>query len=127
MFNDRRDAGIRLARELEEFKDRKDVIILALPRGGVVVAYEIARALHVPLDVFVVRKLGFPGRPELAIGAVWNGSCRPESGSAVDAAGFKSISRPRVGGGERGDPQACRSLPRRKEIAGAERQGRYPG
>jgi predicted phosphoribosyltransferase len=70
MFNDRRDAGIRLARELEEFKDRKDVIILALPRGGVVVAYEIARALHVPLDVFVVRKLGFPGRPELAIGAV---------------------------------------------------------
>jgi predicted phosphoribosyltransferase len=70
LFDDRRDAGIRLARELEEFKDRKDVIILALPRGGVVVAYEIARALHVPLDVFVVRKLGFPGRPELAIGAV---------------------------------------------------------
>ncbi len=70
MFDDRRDAGIRLARELEEFKDRKDVIILALPRGGVVVAYEIERALHVPLNVFVVRKLGFPERPELAIGAV---------------------------------------------------------
>ena len=70
MFDDRRDAGIRLARELKEFKERKDVIVLALPRGGVVVAHEIARALRVPLDVFVVRKLGFPGRPELAIGAV---------------------------------------------------------
>jgi len=67
MFGDRRDAGIRLARELGEFKDRKDAIILALPRGVVVVAYEIAHALHVPLDAFVVRKLGFPGRPELAL------------------------------------------------------------
>jgi len=70
MFTDRRDAGIRLARKLKEYKDRSDVLILALPRGGVVVGYEIAHALHVPLDVFVVRKLGFPGRPELAAGAV---------------------------------------------------------
>ena len=77
MFDNRRDAGIRLARELEEFKDRKYVILLALPRGGVAVGYEIAHALHVPLDVFVVRKVGFPGRPELAAGAV------SETGTAV--------------------------------------------
>jgi len=70
MFKDRREAGIRLSARLLQYKDRLDVLVLALPRGGVVTAYEIARALHVPLDVVIVRKLGFPGRPELAVGAV---------------------------------------------------------
>jgi len=70
MFKDRREAGIRLSARLLQYKDRLDVLVLALPRGGVVTACEIARALHVPLDVVIVRKLGFPGRPELAVGAV---------------------------------------------------------
>jgi len=68
MFKDRREAGGRLSARLLQYKDRLDVLVLALPRGGVVTAYEIARALHVPLDVVIVRKLGFPGRPELAVG-----------------------------------------------------------
>lgn len=70
VFSDRNEAGAKLAGKLQEFKDRRDALLLALPRGGVVVGYEIALRLHVPLDVFVTRKLGFPGRPELAIGAV---------------------------------------------------------
>lgn len=69
MFSDRRDAGRRLARELRALADR-DVVVLGLPRGGVPVAYEVARALHAPLDVIVVRKLGVPGQPELAMGAI---------------------------------------------------------
>jgi len=70
MFKDRIEAGSRLAARLHQYKDRRDVIVLALPRGGVVIGYEIARALHVPLDVLIVRKIGFPGQPELAVGAV---------------------------------------------------------
>ncbi len=76
-FSDRYQAGALLAGRLQEFKDRADVLVLALPRGGVVVGYEIARHLHVPLDVFVTRKLGFPGQPELALGAV------SETGSVI--------------------------------------------
>ena len=75
-FTDRRDAGIALAERLQEYKDRDDVIVLALPRGGVPVAYEVARALHVPLDVFLVRKLGLPGHRELAMGAIASGGVR---------------------------------------------------
>jgi predicted phosphoribosyltransferase len=70
MFKDRSEAGIRLSARLLQYKNRPDVLVLALPRGGVVTAYEIARTLHVPLDVVIVRKLGFPGRPELAVGAI---------------------------------------------------------
>ena len=69
-FLDRRDAGERLARRLNAYRARADVIVLALPRGGVPVAYEVARALSAPLDVFVVRKLGVPGQEELAMGAI---------------------------------------------------------
>jgi predicted phosphoribosyltransferase len=72
-FADRRDAGIILARQLQRFADRNDVVVLALPRGGVPVAYEVARRLGAPLDVFVVRKLGLPGNPELAMGAIASG------------------------------------------------------
>jgi predicted phosphoribosyltransferase len=72
-FRDRRHAGLVLAEHLREYADRNDVIVLALPRGGVPVAYEVAIALHLPLDVFVVRKLGVPGCPELAMGAIASG------------------------------------------------------
>lgn len=69
-FTDRVAAGRELADLLEEYKRRPDVLVLGLPRGGVPVAFEIAQSLHAPLDVMVVRKLGAPGQPELAIGAV---------------------------------------------------------
>src|SRR6187397_3323997 len=73
VFRDRADAGRILAAELAGYAGRSDVIVLALPRGGVPVAYEVARALGVPLDVFTVRKLGVPGHPELAMGAIASG------------------------------------------------------
>jgi predicted phosphoribosyltransferase len=73
LFRDRREAGRRLAERLAAYANRPDVLMLALPRGGVPVAYEVARALGAPLDVFVVRKLGVPGYEELAMGAVATG------------------------------------------------------
>lgn len=72
IFRDRRDAGRRLAAALERFRDEKPVV-LALPRGGVPVGYEIARALGAPLEIMVARKLGAPGQPELGLGAVVDG------------------------------------------------------
>jgi putative phosphoribosyl transferase len=75
-FQDRTQAGQLLSRRLEIYADRADVIVLALPRGGVPVAYEVARALRVPLDVFLVRKLGVPGQEELAMGAIAMGGIR---------------------------------------------------
>jgi putative phosphoribosyl transferase len=75
-FRNRRDAGRRLAQELLHYANRSDAIVLALPRGGVPVAYEVALALNVPLDVFIVRKLGLPGQEELAIGAIASGGIR---------------------------------------------------
>ena len=69
-FGNRREAGQLLARQLNRYNDRPDVIVLALPRGGVPVGYEVAQALNAPLDVFVVRKLGVPWQPELAMGAI---------------------------------------------------------
>jgi putative phosphoribosyl transferase len=73
IFATRREAGERLATKLTSYANRADVLILALPRGGVPVAYEVARALHAPLDVFIVRKLGVPGYEELAMGAIATG------------------------------------------------------
>jgi putative phosphoribosyl transferase len=70
LFHDRRDAGRQLATRLENLKGRADVVVLGIPRGGVVVADEIARALEAPLDVFVTHKIGAPFNPELAVGAV---------------------------------------------------------
>lgn len=75
-FRNRRDAGRRLAAELRTYANRSDVIVLALPRGGVPVGYEVATALDVPLDVFVVRKLGLPWHDELAMGALASGGVR---------------------------------------------------
>jgi putative phosphoribosyl transferase len=75
-FADRRDAGRALAAELRAYAGRPDVLVLALPRGGVPVAYQIAEALAAPLDLFLVRKLGTPGHEELAMGALASGGVR---------------------------------------------------
>lgn len=75
-FANRVEAGRLLAERLKNFADRSDVIILALPRGGVPVAFEIAQTLHVALDIFLVRKLGVPGHRELAMGAIATGGVR---------------------------------------------------
>src|ERR671931_2579108 len=82
-FRDRTEAGRRLAGKLRAYAGRPDVIVLALPRGGVPVAYEIAEALGAPLDVFVVRKLVMPGHPEFAIGAIASGGVRVLNDDAV--------------------------------------------
>src|SRR5256885_1997082 len=73
LFRDRHHAGQMLAELLRQYANRDDVIVLALPRGGVPVAFEVAQALHAPLDVFLVRKLGLPGQEELAMGAIASG------------------------------------------------------
>ena len=70
LFADRADAGRQLAAGLAEYAGQENVIVLALPRGGVPIAFEVAASLNVPLDVYVVRKLGVPGREELAMGAL---------------------------------------------------------
>src|SRR5580704_5774389 len=75
-FRNRTEAGRVLAAKLAGYAGRSDVLVLAVPRGGVPVAFEIARALHAPLDVFLVRKLGVPGHPELAFGAIATGGVR---------------------------------------------------
>jgi putative phosphoribosyl transferase len=75
-FQDRTDAGRLLAKKLSHYADRKDVLILGMPRGGVPVAFEVAKSLRVPLDVFIVRKLGVPGHEELAMGAIASGGIR---------------------------------------------------
>ena len=75
-FRDRREAGRVLAEKLAHYRGRPDLLVLALPRGGVAVAFEVAHALQAPLDVFVVRKLGFPGHEEYAMGAIASGGVR---------------------------------------------------
>jgi putative phosphoribosyl transferase len=93
-FADRRQAGQVLAAQLARYRDDPDVVVLGLPRGGVPVAFEVAQALHAPLDVFIVRKLGLPGHEEFAMGAIATGGVmvmNPEveafqvSQAAVDA------------------------------------------
>jgi putative phosphoribosyl transferase len=76
IYRDRRDAGRQLALKLKHYADDSSVLVLALPRGGVPVAYEVAAALHVPWDIFLVRKLGVPDQPELAMGAIASGGIR---------------------------------------------------
>src|ERR687891_22836 len=76
IYRDRTEAGKKLAEHLKEYANRQDVLVLALPRGGVPVAFEVANALNAPLDVFLVRKLGVPGHEELAMGAIATGGVR---------------------------------------------------
>ena len=87
-FQDRREAGRVLADHLREFAHDKNVLVLALPRGGVPVAFEIARGLELPLDVFIVRKLGVPGYEELAMGAIASGGVRVLNEEVVDRLGI---------------------------------------
>lgn len=87
-FRDRQEAGRFLARELSAYADRSDVLVLALPRGGVPVAYEVAQALQAPLDIFLVRKLGVPGHEELAMGAVATGGVRVLNRDVVEPLGI---------------------------------------
>jgi len=105
-FEDRKDAGRQLAERLTRYKD-ENVIILALPRGGVPVGYEIAGALAAPLDIFIARKLGAPGRRELGIGAVAQGKVRVLNERTIQALGVRDEYIERVAA---------------KEIAGIERR-----
>lgn len=83
-FLDRHQAGKILAKQLKEYAHRDDVLVLALPRGGVPVAYEVAKTLGVPLDVFIVRKLGLPGHEEFAMGAIATGGIITVNQAVVD-------------------------------------------
>lgn len=85
LFRDRIDAGRQLAKKLTRYFGHSDVLVLALPRGGVPVAYPVAKALQAPLDVFLVRKLGLPGQEELAIGAIASGDVRVLNNDVVKA------------------------------------------
>jgi putative phosphoribosyl transferase len=87
-FRDRTEAGRRLAEVLAPYAGRPNLLVLALPRGGVPVGYEVARALHAPLDVMLVRKLGVPGHEELAMGAIASGGVRIVSQDVVSMLGI---------------------------------------
>jgi putative phosphoribosyl transferase len=114
-YRDRADAGRWLAQALRHYAGRSDVLVLGLPRGGIPVAAEIAARLHAPLDAFLVRKLGFPGRKELAMGAVASG-------------GLRVLNRDIIGDGGVSDEQLEAETRRQKaELAAREtyyRQGR---
>jgi predicted phosphoribosyltransferase len=112
-FAHRREAGIELARHLSHYKDRDDVTVLALPRGGVPVAYEVARALRAPLDVFLVRKLGVPGYRELAMGAIASGGVRVLN---EDVVGWYGIS-----------PAVIESVARDEQVELDRREREYRG
>lgn len=84
IYRDRIEAGKHLATKLSSYRDSHDVIVLALPRGGVPVAYEVAKTLRAPLDVFLVRKLGVPGHGELAMGAIATGGIRVLNDDVLD-------------------------------------------
>jgi putative phosphoribosyl transferase len=88
IFDDRIHAGRELATRLSDYANRDDVLVLALPRGGVPVAFEVAQALRVPLDVFLVRKLGVPWHEELAMGAIASGGVRVLNGEIVRGYGI---------------------------------------
>jgi putative phosphoribosyl transferase len=90
IFQDRREAGRVLAEALLGYANRPSVIVLGLPRGGVPVAYEVARALHGPFDVFLVRKLGLPGQEELAMGAIASGGVCVLNDDVVSALGLSN-------------------------------------
>jgi len=87
-FRDRADAGRQLAALLAEYEKRDDVVVLALPRGGVPVGHEVAARLGAPLEAFPVRKLGLPGHEELAIGAIAPGGVRVVNAAVAEAVGF---------------------------------------
>ncbi len=88
VFKDREEAGRKLAQELSDYQAKDNVIVLGLPRGGVPIAYKVAQFLNVPLDVFLVRKLGLPGQPELAMGAIASGDVKVMNNSVLRRSGI---------------------------------------
>lgn len=115
LFRDRADAGRALAERLAAYVGRTDVVVLALPRGGVPVGFEVARALRAPLDVFVVRKLGVPGHEELAMGAIGSGDVRVLNEDVVRALKIPDEIVAQVAAAER------RELERRERLYRGER------
>src|SRR3954462_15707229 len=102
-FRNRAEAGRMLAELLRPYAGRDDVVVRALPRGGVPVAYEVARALGAPLDVFLVRKLGVPGHEELALGAIAPGGARRPNADVVRGLGIPPDIIDRVAAPERAE------------------------
>lgn len=96
IFRDREQAGQRLAQELAAYRQNRDVVVLGLPRGGVPVAYQVARSLAVRLDVFIVRKLGVPDHPEYAMGALASGGVRVLSDEVIETLGISRADVERV-------------------------------
>jgi predicted phosphoribosyltransferase len=113
VFANRREAGRELARLLTGLAPARDAVVLALPRGGVPVAYEIARALNAPLDVFLVRKLGTPGHQELAMGAIASGGIRVLNDEVVQALGVR--------------PDQIEAVARREQVELERRAASYRG
>jgi putative phosphoribosyl transferase len=101
IFTNREDAGQQLASRLLRYAHRDDVIVLGIPRGGVPVAFEVARALDLSLDIFVLRKLGVPGREELAFGAIGSRGVRVLDREIVEAVGLSPLDIDRVTRAER--------------------------
>jgi predicted phosphoribosyltransferase len=112
IFQDRSEAGHILASALRDYA-RRDVVVLALPRGGVPVAFEVARELGAPLDVFVVRKLGTPGQEELALGAIASGGTRVLNSEVMDSLGIP--------------PQTIDAIARREELELERRERQFRG
>jgi predicted phosphoribosyltransferase len=117
VFRDRREAGRELAARLRQYSGRQDVVVFALPRGGVPVAYEVAEALDAPLDLFLVRKLGTPGHRELAMGAIASGGVRVLNDEVVQWLNIQPATIDAVAADEQ------RELERREQ---AYREGRPP-
>lgn len=112
-FRDRRHAGEALAAELSHLSGDPNVLVLGLPRGGVPIAYEVARALDAPMDVFLVRKLGVPGHPELAMGAIGSGGVRVLNDEVLEML--------------RIDPEVVDQVARREEVELDRRERLYRG
>lgn len=117
IFRNRTEAGQVLAKLALPYRDRADVLVLGIPRGGVPVAYEVAAELHAPLDIFIVRKLGVPWQEELAFGAIASGGIRILDSKIVDAVGISSEEIEQITEKER------KELERRERIY---RSGRGP-
>lgn len=113
IFQNRSEAGRALASALGDYAHRPDVVVLALPRGGVPVGFEVARELGAPLDVFVVRKLGTPGQEELAAGAIASGGTRVLNSEVVEALGIP--------------PQTIDVIARREEFELERREREFRG
>ncbi len=117
LFRDRHDAGRRLVETLGDYAGREDLVILALPRGGVPVAYEVAEGLDAPLDIFLVRKLGTPGHEELAMGAIASGGVRVINEEVVKGLGIPERRIDEVAEAE------WRELQRRERVYRGDRAG----